>query len=217
MINSRFEELQKRCKKYYRKKIIKFVFFVFFFLILMGIVLYFSFFKTDKIKTIEKNITISNSIKKPSTLNLKPVINLKEPVIKVKKDDKKISKDKIIKKKAKPIKQNKIEKKSILKLIVEKTNKETILLKNYNINKDFSSSIKLAEYYLNHKKYNKALNWAKNANKFDATRAESWIVYAKAEFSLGKKEDAIKSLQTYLHTFYSKKVAMLLEKYKTEE
>ncbi len=217
MISSRFEELQKRCKKYYRKRIIKLISFIILFLILVGIILYFSFIKTDKIKTIEKNITIS--IKKTSTLNLKPVVELEEPSIKVKKNDKKISKDKIIKKKAKPIsiKQSEIKKKPILKLIVEKANKETILLKNYNINKDFSSSIKLAEYYLNHKKYNKALNWAKNANKFDATRAESWIVYAKAEFSLGKKDDAIKSLQTYLHTFYSKKAAMLLEKYKTEE
>ncbi len=215
MISSRFEELQKRCKKYYRKKIIKLISFVVFFLILVGIVLYFSFMKTDKIKTIEKNVTISS--KKLSTLKLKPVINLKESVVKVKKDYKTISKDKTIKKKAKPIKQIKINKKPILKLIVEKANEETILLKNYNINKNFSSSIKLAEYYLKHKKYNKALNWAKNANKFDATKPESWIVYAKAEFSLGKKDDAIKSLQTYLHTFYSKKVAMLLEKYKTEE
>ncbi len=216
MISSRFEELQKRCKKYYRKRIIKLISFIILFLILVSIILYFSFMKTDKIKTIEKNVTIVSAKKSP-TLKLKPVINLEEPVVKVKKDYKKILKDKIIKKKAKPIKQNKTKKKPILKFIVEKANKETILLKNYNINKDFSSSIKLAEYYLNHKKYNKALNWAKNANKFDATRAQSWIVYAKAEFSLGKKDDAIKSLQTYLHTFYSKKAVMLLEKYKAEE
>ncbi len=216
MISSRFEELQKRCKKYYRKKIVKLIFFIILFLILVSIILYLSFMKTDKIKTIEKNVTIVSAKKSP-TLNLKPVINLEEPIVKVKKDYKKIPKDKIIKKKAKPIKQNETKKKLILKLIVEKANEETILLKNYNINKDFSSSIKLAEYYLNHKKYNKALNWAKNANKFDATRAQSWIVYAKAEFSLGKKDDAIKSLQTYLHTFYSKKAVMLLEKYKAEE
>jgi len=215
MISSRFEELQKRCKKYYRKKIIKLISFIILFLILVSIILYFSFMKTDKIKTIEKNVTIS--AKKSSTLNLKPVINLEEPIIKVKKDYKKIPKNKIIKKKAKPIKQSETKKKPILKLIVEKANKETILLKNYGINQDFSSSIKLAEYYLNHKKYNKALNWAKNANKFDATRAESWIVYAKAEFLLGKKDDAIKSLQTYLHTFYSKRAAILLEQYKTEK
>lgn len=227
MTNSRFEELERRCKKIKDKKIIKFIIFTLFLALLVA-VSYWAVVKYPKLdNTVKtKNTTpVKKVISKTEKSTSKPTLKL-EPVIKIPKVTTKphIQKKKeTVQKKEKQKAQNLPKKpkttvkkeviKPILKIVTQNADKETVLLKNYSINKDFSSALKLAKYYFKQKDYKKALYWAKNANKLDSTKDDSWIVYAKSKYALGKEEDAIESLKTFLSIFYSKRATELLNRY----
>jgi len=225
MTNNRFEELEKRCKSIKRRKIIKYVLFIIIFILgCSAIFIIKSYVNKNGQTKIKRMVSVTKVIKKVApkqdsfSLKLEPVINIpkvieqpKKTVIKQKqKEQKRVKLDNVIK-------DNNIQKKQIkpiLKIITKDADEETVLLKNYSVNKDFTSVLKLANYYYNNKDYKKALYWAKNANKLDSSKDDSWIIYAKSKYALGQKKDAIDSLETFLNIFYSKKANSLLEKYK---
>ncbi len=62
------------------------------------------------------------------------------------------------------------------------------------------------------KKYQKALKWALISNEIDNENIDSWIMFAKAKVKLGKKEDAISALNSFLKRHESRKVEKLLSK-----
>jgi len=230
MISSRFEELQNRCQKIRKRKIIKF-FLITIFLSAVFVAGYLytkvSYTIADKkgvpkkeqfLKTTKKKIDKNSTSQKNVILKLKPVINIP-------KVEEKAVKTNVIKPKATTIPKTKIDqpavkkesvkkpKKSLLQITTTNTDTKTVLLKNYSVKKDYVSALKLAEYFLKKKDFSKALYWAKNANKLDSTKESSWIIYAKAKYALGKRDDAIESLKTFLNIFYSKNADKLLQKY----
>ncbi|MDD3342518.1 MAG: hypothetical protein PHR87_02965 [Sulfurospirillaceae bacterium] len=53
------------------------------------------------------------------------------------------------------------------------------------------------ENYLN-KKYDESLKWSLMANSIDAENEKSWLWFAKSKMKLGKQNDAITALESYL-------------------
>ena len=234
MVSGRFEELERRCKKLKVKRGIKILLsFALVFAILVTIFIFARDYKTDdyKHKIVSKG---KNSINKSKTdtlkeskidsekskLKLELMIDIPKIKQRPKQSDKvaiqkQIDRKKIVQKDINKTSSKKPQR-SILKIETITADKETVLLKNYQIKGDYLSALKLAEYFYKKRDFTKALYWAKNANKLDSTKEDSWIIYAKAKYALGKREDAIESLKTFLNIFYSKRADELLQKYLKE-
>ncbi len=85
------------------------------------------------------------------------------------------------------------------------------LLVDYKNNKTYNTAIKIAQFYLEDKEYDKAVKWAVEASKKDPTQAQSWIIYAQAKKALGKPEVAKRALGIYLKHNYSQSAQDLLD------
>ena len=85
------------------------------------------------------------------------------------------------------------------------------LLVDYKDQKSYDAAIKIAQFYLAEKDYDKAVKWAIEASKKDPSQAESWIVYARAKKALGKPEVAKRALTIYLKHNYSQTAQNLLD------
>ncbi len=85
------------------------------------------------------------------------------------------------------------------------------LLLNHKNQKSYSTAIKIAQFYLNEKDYEKAVKWAVEASKKDPSQAQSWIIYAQAKKALGKPEVAKKALSIFLKHNYSQQAQNLLD------
>lgn len=97
----------------------------------------------------------------------------------------------------------------------EATQKQSkIIIKSYDIdpndlkktfyNKpDLSTALNLASFHLSHQDYKKALFWSLKANELNKNEPRAWLIFAKAKFAQGKKDEARKALQGYIN-FYGK-------------
>ncbi len=165
--------------------------------------------KTTKIVQKPKKIKQKKDIK---VLYLKPKIymdNTVEKKQKVHNAKEKLVKKGIIKKvqkKSDAIKKK--HKKSNFKIEVKQVKKRD--KKPVNI---YDEALMSAKNSFSEKKYIKCIYWAKKASKLNSSKAEPWILYAKAKYKLGKKREAIESLRTYLNYFYSKDALDLLKNY----
>ncbi len=90
---------------------------------------------------------------------------------------------------------------SVLESVIERFQKE----------KDPYDSLFLASTYYSNGEYAKAHDWAVETNKI-ANIDESWMVLAKAKYKLGKKEEALELLKSFLKTQDSKEAEVLMEK-----
>ena len=90
--------------------------------------------------------------------------------------------------------------------------KEKIIIRSYEANVenleqafaqnvDYKSALQIANLHLADKNYEKALQWSFKANELDKTDAGAWIAFAKAKFALGKKDEAKRALQSFLHYY----------------
>jgi len=84
------------------------------------------------------------------------------------------------------------------------------MLVDYKDNKSYVTAIKIAQFYLLQKEYEKAVKWAVEASKKDPSQAQSWIIYAKAKKALGKPEVAKRALSIYLKHNHSQEAKALL-------
>lgn len=66
-----------------------------------------------------------------------------------------------------------------------------------------STALNLAHLYLANKDYEKAILWSFKANSLDKSEARAWLIYAKAKFAQGKKDEAKRVLQSFMN-HYSK-------------
>jgi tetratricopeptide (TPR) repeat protein len=91
--------------------------------------------------------------------------------------------------------------KSVLENVIERFKKD----------KDPYDSLFLASTYYSNGEYAKAHDWAVETNKI-ANINESWMVLAKAKYKLGKKEEALELLKSFLKTQDSKEAERLMKK-----
>lgn len=66
-----------------------------------------------------------------------------------------------------------------------------------------STALNLAHLHLASKDYEKAILWSFKANSLDKSEARAWLIYAKAKFAQGKKDEAKRVLQSFMN-HYSK-------------
>ena len=63
---------------------------------------------------------------------------------------------------------------------------------------ELKTALNLAHLHLENKDYEKALQWSFKANAMDKNEPKTWLIYAKAKFALGKKDEAKRVLQSFM-------------------
>lgn len=64
-----------------------------------------------------------------------------------------------------------------------------------------STALNLAHLHLANKDYEKAILWSFKANSLDKSEARAWLIYAKAKFTQGKKDEAKRVLQSFMNHY----------------
>ncbi len=64
-----------------------------------------------------------------------------------------------------------------------------------------STALNLAHLHLANKDYEKAILWSFKANSLDKSEARAWLIYAKAKFAQGKKDEAKRVLQSFINHY----------------
>ena len=91
------------------------------------------------------------------------------------------------------------------------------LLKQYNTTPNFDNAYALAEFYFGRKAYPEVIAWAKEASKYNSSSNKPWLLYAKAKFYSGDRTEAIRSLELFLSYINSTEIQELLNFYKGQE
>lgn len=215
MTSARFEELEKRCAKLKKARIIRIVFMIAsLFLVSFGCYYWMSHnsnepltvtavvipqtvpVQTPILDNNESNVTLLrqeeqnlSQIIEDETLFLAPHISIKNA---------KLPKD---------------ETQAATRLLSH----EQELLKRYNTVQNFDNAYALADFYFEQKSYGEVITWAKEASKHYSRSEKPWILYAKAKFYLGDRAEAIRSLELFLSYINSKEAQELLNFYKGQE
>lgn len=63
------------------------------------------------------------------------------------------------------------------------------------------TALNLAHLHLANKDYEKAILWSFKANSLDKSEARAWLIYAKAKFAQGKKDEAKRVLQSFMNHY----------------
>lgn len=98
-----------------------------------------------------------------------------------------------------------------------KTNKNSDikeLQSNYNETGSIYFAIELSKQYYLMADYSNARKWSIIANQKDKANEETWILFAKASYKLGQKEQALNALTNYNKDVNSTKVNKLIEQIK---
>lgn len=64
-----------------------------------------------------------------------------------------------------------------------------------------STALNLAHLHLANKDYEKAILWSFKANSLDKSEVRAWLIYAKAKFAQGKKDEAKRVLQSFMNHY----------------
>lgn len=64
-----------------------------------------------------------------------------------------------------------------------------------------ATALNLAHLHLANKDYEKAILWSFKANSLDKSEARAWLIYAKAKFAQGKKDEAKRVLQSFMNHY----------------
>lgn len=78
------------------------------------------------------------------------------------------------------------------------------LEQNFHQKNDYKTALQIAELYFADKNFEKALKWSFKANELDKRDSGARVLFAKAKFALGKKDEAKQVLQSFLR-FYDDK------------
>ncbi|MDR0666242.1 MAG: hypothetical protein LBF71_02410 [Campylobacteraceae bacterium] len=93
------------------------------------------------------------------------------------------------------------------KIFIETNDIQNIdeLIKKFETSNNIVFATMISEEYFDRKNYKKSLEWALRANEIDPQNELSWIMFARSQVKLGKREDAIRALEIY--TDYAKGAA----------
>lgn len=94
---------------------------------------------------------------------------------------------------------------------------ERRLLQRFDEKQTFENANTLAEYVQSIKSYKETMDWAKKASIYDRRSPKPRLLYAKALFSSGRKDEAISSLELFLSYIKSSEVEALLNFYKGQQ
>ena len=166
---------------------------------------------------IDKALT-TLEIKKPEITEIKPVT-----VTSHENDSNEIVEDMPIEEEAAIINKPKIKEETVQKPrkkvhlnIIETTSVSAYkdVAKRFHQSHDTDDSLFLAKAYYRKGNYKKAEYWALQTNKVNGNIEESWLIFAKSKVKLGRKNEAIRILTTYIKKSNSGRAKNLLHKIK---
>jgi len=181
--------------------------------------------KNDKVKTIQKTDNSEKKVKQTIKATKKIEDNITQKIVKKEiKSENRVKKLVLypifpdidtnntaeeIKPKIKSQSKIQVEEKSIqkddtkhsLKIVVKSVKTTTDLIHVFEKSPTYENAIKISKIYFERKNYQKAVEWAKKANKIDPEDYESWYVFAKSLIKLEEKDKAKKVLIAYLKTY----------------
>ena len=144
--------------------------------------------------TVEDN----NPMDEEKIIHTSTVKKIKKPIIK--------AKPKIVKKSRKKMHLN------IIKTTSVSAYKD--VAKRFHESHDTDDSLFLAKSYYRKGNYKKAEHWALETNKVNGNIEESWLIYAKTKVKLGRRNEAIRVLMSYVKRSNSSRAKNLLYKIK---
>lgn len=101
--------------------------------------------------------------------------------------------------------------KSSIDIVSKEIGNETDELKSrFDSTGNVRYAILLAQRYYDNKDYVNAEKWSYTANMIDKNIQESWIIFAKSKYKMGKKNDAIKVLEALNVKHPSKSIESLI-------
>lgn len=216
MTNRRFEELERRCSKLKKARILRLVFIIGS-LFLAGFSSYY-WTNHSHISIVVEPVPASEPI--ATVTEVQPIVRdqnesnstLTEKTIvpKIVPEEILFLAPQLFKKDAKL---STAETKEATKLLSQ----EGQLLKNYNTVQNFENAYALAHFYFERQSYSDVIIWVKETSKHDSRSEKPWILYAKAKFLLGDRAEAIRSLELFLSYINSKEAHELLNFYKGQE
>lgn len=86
--------------------------------------------------------------------------------------------------------------KVIIKTTPLRVNTKSLEDKFYASN-DILYALKLAQSAYDNKRYDEAIKWALISNEIDKNNAKSWVIFAKANYKRGNKQDALIALENF--------------------
>ena len=92
-----------------------------------------------------------------------------------------------------------------------------LLQKKFAQHESYGIAIHIAKEYYSKKQYEKSLYWAKKANNLDRKKSQSWILYARSLYALGKQEKAKQVLNLYKRFTSSKEVDRILQGWENDK
>lgn len=101
----------------------------------------------------------------------------------------------------------------ILKVSKSKSKGLKYLITKYNSSPDYKLALDIANIYYDQKDFKNSSIWANKANGLDRQKEEPWILFAKSNYKLGKRKDAINSLKLFLDYKFSQRAKNLLDKW----
>ena len=224
MTRSRFEELEKRCKRFYQKQLLKRG------LLLVGIgVISFGMVVVFKPSYLQEMLVPTPPLSSP--LKEAEPMATQQSVQGVEESNETLVEDVASQEVLEPS-----VKESVLFLAPQFTPKhdvklpqkeieaanhllhtERVLMNHFQKVSNYENAYALAQFYFEQKAYYEAIEWTKKANKLNPNRDATWLIYAKSKFALGEVEVAISALERIVGYIESKELRELLDFYKGQQ
>ena len=93
----------------------------------------------------------------------------------------------------------------------EEANDLNDVIKRFKVNKSPALSLFLARRYYDLGQYDNAYEYALRTNELDSDIEESWLIFAKSQVKIGQKEQAVKTLKSYVQHSRSQRAKILLD------
>ncbi len=90
------------------------------------------------------------------------------------------------------------------------------LKSKFDSTNDIKYAMLLAEEFYRQNDYENAIKWAFTINSIDENEVKGWVIFGKAEFKIGKKEDALTVLNALQEKNRSASIEELIEQIKKE-
>ncbi|MDV2489421.1 CDC27 family protein [Campylobacter fetus] len=113
--------------------------------------------------------------------------------------------------------QNKNQAQNSIKIESQTINMSVESLKSkFDSTNDIKYAILLAEEFYKQNDYENAIKWAFTINSIDENEVKGWVIFAKAKYKIGKKEDALTVLNALQEKNRSASIEELIEQIKKE-
>jgi thioredoxin-like negative regulator of GroEL len=80
----------------------------------------------------------------------------------------------------------------------------------------YETALRIATRMFESEDFKEASAWARQANQLDREQEEAWMLYAKSQYALGAKDQAMSVLKLYLDYRSSRAASALLEQWEKE-